>query len=58
MYLVFGGPSVARSEAELDGRVALDLASPLFAGMRGLGGGAVFAGENVRFPEANGVGLT
>jgi hypothetical protein len=38
VYLIFGGPSVARSEVKLDGRVALDLASPLFAGMRGLGG--------------------
>ena len=37
VYLVFGGPGVAHSEAEFDGRVALDLASPLLAGMRGLG---------------------
>lgn len=47
VYLAFGGPSVARSEFELDGRVALDLASPLLSGMRGLGG-EVFSLEKMQ----------
>jgi len=38
VYLAFGGPSVTSSEVHVDGRVALDLASPLLSGMRGLGG--------------------
>jgi len=37
VYLLFGGPSVARREPNRDGRVAVDLISPLI-GLRGLGG--------------------
>jgi hypothetical protein len=37
VYLLFGGPSVARREPHLDGRVAVDMISPLI-GLRGLGG--------------------